>query len=247
MKKIIISGDSYSYDMGNGSYSDFLKNKLKTNVTNLSWPGQSNSSIIKSIYDEIYKGDGGNLFICQLTYLHRLGMFCNINKKRLEFQPSMVNVIPEIKNSKVIFDVDYENEHPSDHKGIQIKGVSSVSQSGLDPTMYNRFREFYKIYLKYMFDEKNEFDDLMQQVDILQNVVDSTNNNIIFIYWQEPVIDKNELKKRNFFNISGEYSMLIWSTLNSMLDGKTSHLSNKGHHTLSNLIIEKINNIYLYT
>jgi len=243
MDKIIISGDSYSYDMGTGSYSDYLKDYYKLDVVNLSWPGQSNKSILNEIYEQIQNGVTNSLFICQLTYLHRLGMFCNINQKKLEFQPFMVNVTPEIKNSKVIFDVDYENNHPAKHGGIQIKGIRNKKNSGFDDDTYDILRQFYKTYLKYMFDEKNEFNQLMLDIDILQKVINSTNNKILFIYWQEPIINKKELESRNFFNIDSEYSMLIWSTLNYMLDGKTSHLSNQGHKVISEEIIKKINNI----
>ena len=49
------------------------------------------------------------------------------------------------------------------------------------------------------------------------------------------------VKKRDFFNIDDEYSMLKWSTKNDLVD-HTSHLNKIGHITFSNILDEKINN-----
>ena len=81
----------------------------------------------------------------------------------------------------------------------------------------------------------------MYELDDLNRLVESSNNKILFLYWSHIVPNVSELKKRNFLNIDGEYSLLNWSTKNNLLDGKTSHLSQEGHRKLSEIILEQLN------
>ena len=66
------------------------------------------------------------------------------------------------------------------------------------------------------------------------------NNNNGF-YDNDSIVVKRLTKKRDFFNIDDEYSMLKWSTKNDLVD-HTSHLNKIGHITFSNILDEKINN-----
>jgi lysophospholipase L1-like esterase len=51
------------------------------------------------------------------------------------------------------------------------------------------------------------------------------------MYWPEINNDNQleELKKRNFFNLENEYSILKWSTKYKFLNTESSHLSISGH------------------
>ena len=106
----------------------------------------------------------------------------------------------------------------------------------------------YKTWLQRVYDEDETFNYLLYKIDTLKTYVESTNNKIEFVYWPdiENKIQLQEMKKRNFFNIDGEYSMLKWSTKNKLVDN-TSHLHADGHIIFSNIwneiIKDKFTNI----
>ncbi|NDB29719.1 hypothetical protein EB155_08100, partial [archaeon] len=80
MNNIIVSGCSYSTNSDAVPYPIHIKNSTNYNVTNLSWPGQGNESIIRKIKEQIRSGVESTTFICQLSYLHRKSYYCNIIK-----------------------------------------------------------------------------------------------------------------------------------------------------------------------
>lgn len=241
MKKIIISGCSYSCNTGTTPYSEILKTISNTEVKNISWPGQSNQSIIRHIRKEIDKGTSDTLFICQLTHLHRLNLYCTLNNKYIDFQPNFVNIIPEIKNDNIVFDIDIENPHRDTLRGIGTYGATKQIDTGLDENLYKELFNFYSQYLKYFYDDENSFYNLMDDVDDLSRLIESSGNEIMFLYWSHIIPNVDELRKRKFVNINGKYSLLNWSTKNNLLDGKTSHLGQKGHTKLSEIISKQIN------
>ena len=95
----------------------------------------------------------------------------------------------------------------------------------------------YKTWLKYVYDEKQNFKELLFKIDTLESFVEKSGNKIMFIYWPEIISEDelNELKHRKFFNIDDEYSILKWSTINKLHDS-TSHLSNDGNILFAKLI-----------
>ena len=108
MKDILFSGCSYSSHTGNTPFPEILNRLDGINIIQTSWPGQSNDSIIRNIKNSI-KIDKrtDTTFVCQLTHLHMLSMFCTLNQKWVDFQPEFINVIPEVKDNTIIFDVDF--------------------------------------------------------------------------------------------------------------------------------------------
>lgn len=240
MNNIIISGCSYSSNTGVTPYSTVLGNLSNTKVTNISWPGQSNESIIRHIREEIKKGITNTNFICQLTHLHRLNLYCTLNNKYIDFQPMFIKTVPDIKDGNVVFEVDTENPHKGTLRGIGTYGSTKHYHAGIEDDMYPKLFSFYQQYLKYFYDDKNSFNTLMDEIDDLNRLVESSNNKVLFLYWSHVMPNVEELKKRNFLNINGEYSLLNWSTKNNLLDGKSSHLSQEGHRKLSENILEKL-------
>ena len=241
MKKIIVSGCSYSTNTGVTPYGSILENLSSVKVSNTAWPGQSNKSIIRQFRHEIKKGITDTIFICQLTHLHRLNLYCTLNNKYIDFQPNFIKIIPELKDGNVVFDVDTENPHKGTFRGIGTYGAQKQSDTELPQDMYKELFSFYKQYLKYFYDDVNSFYNLMDDVDDLNRLVKSSGNKILFLYWPHIIPNIDELKKRNFLNIDGEYSLLNWSTKNNLLDGKSSHLSQEGHRKLSEKIITELN------
>jgi hypothetical protein len=240
MKNIITSGCSYSTNTGEIPYSSIIQSNLNVSVENKAWPGQSNKSIIKGIRDSIKSGSNNTTFICQLTHLHRLNLYCTLNEKYIDFQPMFINPIPEIKDGNIQFDIDIDNPHKGTLRGVGVYGASTPSDNNLPNDMYGKLWDFYQTYLKYFYDDTESFNSLMDDVDDLNRLVKSTNNKIIYLYWSHIIPNKKELQKRNFVNFNGEYSMLNWSTKNNLLDEiGTSHLSQDGHIKLA----KKISNI----
>ena len=232
MNNIIVSGCSYSSNTGVTPYSELLNDCIDLNVINKAWPGQSNKSIIREIRNHINDGISDTIFICQLTHLHRLNLYCTLNNRYIDFQPMFINSTPLIKNDKIVFDVDYENIHSGKLKGIVSNGVSNIDEFNINNEYYDELHTFYKQYLKFFYDDTESFYELVNQIDDLNRLVNTTSNKIIFLYWSHVIGDTIELKNRNFLNFDNEYSLLNWSTRNDMLDGRTSHLSEKGHYTL---------------
>ncbi len=236
MSKIIISGCSYSCDNScdKNSYGDWLR-KSGNEVISLSYPGLSNSHIFYQIYDYITNNEIVNSkIIIQLTWLHRFGGYNTYYKKWVNYQPNFFNVIPtyDEKTDFIEFDINVKKLN------INLPILKNIFGTG--NLHYDEMLSMYSLYLKYHYDEIETFKYLLYELDTLTSFLDKTKNDFVLIYW--PVINENtqlnEIKKRNFFNIDGEYSMLKWSTKNKFLNGKSSHLSKDGHKYLG----EQLNN-----
>lgn len=237
MKNIIVSGCSYSQNCGWIPYPLLIDKKTTSSVMNLSWPGQGNDSIIRIINEQIQNGVTDTLFICQLSYLHRLSMFCNVNQKWIDFQPSFLNQTPKMVDGKVEFNFDIDIK---DNIGaIGVYKATLPRDIDIPYEEYKILMKWYETYMTLIYDEEHRFNSLMESIDTLNYSVGRSGNKILYIYWPHEIVDINELKNRNFFNIDGEYSMLKWSTENNMIH-TDSHLSGKGHDVLTQLLIKHI-------
>lgn len=235
MKKIVISGCSYSY--GSIAYGNVLRSKYGLDTKLISWAGQSNDSIINKIYHYITNNNTTNtLFICQLTWLHRIGWYNNIAKKWVDYQPNFVNLVPEYdeKTDTINFEHDLNYNYLNYNR----------DELGISVQTYDEMREMYRLFLKHHYNDKETFKNLLYKVDTIKAFVESKDNQIKFIWW--PTINDdfvlNSLKERNVFNIDGEYSMTKWSTKKRILDG-SAHLSQKGHELFADLLYMDIKDI----
>ena len=238
--KIIISGCSYSAYAGFGtSYGDGLK-RCGYDVYNIAWSGQSNESIIKKIYDCIINEDVKDcLIICQLTYTHRMGWFHSFIKRWVDYQPKHFNPIPEynVENNNIKFEIAIDD--------VYMEGGTIPMPNDVTNKEYIILSKMYKTWLEYVYDETEMFNYLLYKIDTLKAYVESTGNKIQFIFWPD-IQNKTqleEIKKRNFLNVDGEYSMLKWSIKNKLIDGST-HLSKNGHIVFSNILDSKIKNTF---
>jgi hypothetical protein len=234
--KIIVSGCSYSH-ASKTPYPFFLNRKEGYDVENISYSGQSNDSILKKIYDYIINHNvSESLFICQLTYLHRIGWYHNVNSMWMDYQPEFINKIPTYTNNQLNF--VYDN-----NKTIIAKNItnSDIHQNKLDKTDYDVLKKMYQTWLSRVYDDSETFNYLLYKIDTLESFIKNTNNNVIFLYWPdvENEYQLEQLQKRNFFNIEEEYSMLNWSIKNNMI-GDDSHLSEYGNETFANILSLKL-------
>ena len=246
---VIVSGCSYSISCENYSapYSFQLRD-MGFDVCSISHPGQSNSAIIRKIWDWLNENrtyTSGHTFICQLTWLHRFGMWHDVGNRWIDYQPNHMNFTPQWDeiNDEVITKFDYEsivalNDTP--RNGL-------TNNYGISDVDFYRLSDWYKLYLELIYNEEKEFQHLLYQIDTIREYVKSRGSDIIFIYWP-PVTDKQkwQLEKRGFFNMNGEYSMLKWSTKNKLLgwndrfEEYDSHLSLKGHQLLAKELFKYI-------
>lgn len=238
MKNIIVSGCSYSQNCGHIPYPELIKKRTTSSVTNLAWPGQGNDSIIRIIKEQIEQGAKDTLFICQLSYLHRISLFCNANQKWTDFQPNFINEKPQVKDGNIIYEFNTDIKH--NKGGIGTFKAAKEIETGFTEEEYRELMKWYETYLKIIYDENHRFESLIKDIDSLNYSVENSGNKIIYLYWSHEIVDIDELKKRNFFNIDGEYSMLKWSIDNEMISDD-SHLNDKGHTTLTELLIDKLN------
>jgi hypothetical protein len=236
--KLIISGCSYSAYTGTSSpYADVLK-KNGYSVYNMSWCGSSNESIINRIYECIKKNDvTDSLILCQLTYIHRIGWYHNFAKRWIDYQPKYIQTIPkyDVENDSVKVEVSM--------KETFMEGGDNPIPNDVSKEEFKILTKMYKTWLEYVYDEDEMFNYLLYKIDTLKAYVDTTGNKIEFIYWPDIQRENQleEIKKRSFLNIEGEYSMLKWSTKNKLIDD-TSHLNKNGHDTFSNFLDNKIKN-----
>lgn len=236
---IIVTGCSYSQKSGvRMPYPNLLNELPNYSVTNLAWPGQSNDTIIRNVKEEIRKGVTNTLFICQLTHLHRISKFCNVNKKWLDFQPAIVNPQPIIKDDKVEFEIkfftDEEKRPPYGANGgtVSIYGASSQSDLKFTNELYLKLLEWYETYLVYLYDEEHEFYELHHKIDELTSQIKNSGNEILYLYWPDTIYNTDIFKKNNFLSIDGDYSMMKWSVKNNLTQKNDSHLTIDGHHKL---------------
>jgi hypothetical protein len=211
--KIIVSGCSHSCNPIDKSYSKYLNERYGYSVKNISKSGQSNQSIIKKIYDWVnLEKIKDNYIICQLTYTHRLGMFHDVLDRWYDYQPyGAINI--------------FLNE------------FNELKKNKLSDEIGNDLLKFYETYLKWIYNSEAEFESLMLSVDMLNEWAKSNGNKMVFIYWPNPNKDEPiQLKKRNFFNIDGNYSMDAVSKHNGLQDFD-GHLTEDGNIFMA----EKIN------
>jgi hypothetical protein len=229
MSKIVVSGCSYST-----GYQYHLRETYKFDVETLAIPGQSNDSITRKIYDYIVNENCKDvLFICQLTWLHRIGFYHDVANKWLDYQPNFINLIPKYFEVSDKLEIKYHKE------SIKLNDVIDINKND-----YKELENMYKTYLKLVHNEKESFNNLLYKIDTLESFVEKTGNKIIFMYW--PLIeDETQIKalsNRNFFNIDGEYSILNWSTKNKKNIPIDSHLSYHGVVVFSEILYKYMTN-----
>lgn len=238
--KIVTFGCSYS-DISNTHdntieadsscvYPMVLK-KLGYDSKNLASCGYSNDQIIKKLYENI---ESDITYICQLTYLHRRGRYVDIADEWIDFQPAFFQQ-PKIKNKKVFWQTMQEYYFDATRNEEDVP--KSDKFLNLSDNEVNELKEWYGKYMTLIYNDDEEFKHLMYQIDMLESYVQKHNSRIMFIYWPEinGVHQLNELKKRNFFSINENYSMLNWSTSNNFL-GWDSHMNPEGHANLANKV-----------
>jgi hypothetical protein len=240
--KLIISGCSYSQAGVDSNphinWSNILKKEYKYDLVQLAIAGQSNESITKKVYDFIIKHNlKDSLIICQLTYTHRIGWWHSIANQWSDYQPNYINVIPDIdeETDRVTFvhKMAMRDENPR----------SMFPKGNVTKKQYDELSNMYLTWLTYVYDEDEMFKYLLYRIDTLKSYVEESGNKILFIYWPDikNEFQLNELKKRNFFNIDSEYSILKWSTKNKLID-YTSHLSYDGNIVFSNILNSYLEN-----
>lgn len=232
MNNIIISGCSYSVIH---PYGDYLKSDY--NVNNISVNGQCNDIILRKIYDEInLENIPTTTFICQLTYLHRIGFFHSSVNRWMDYQPNYINIRPTINTTTDKVEFEYSNDSGYFNSGI------FQNEDYIDDFLRSELSNMYSSYLKYVHDDIDKFNELIYKTDCLTEYVKSKNHKILYIYWPE-VINPHHvdiLSSKNFFNIDGNFSMLNWSTINNYI-GFDSHLSIEGSIEISNRLKKCIN------
>lgn len=235
---IIISGCSYSTNSDAVPYPIHLKNTTNLNVTNLAWPGQGNDTIVRTIKEQLRSGVTNTIFICQLSYLHRKSFFCNELNQWIDFQPSIINSNPDIKDGNIKFDFDLSNISNS---AIGVYGARRRSNVNLSEQTYKKLIQWYHDYLFYLYNEETEFIQLMYTIDELSTQIKNSNNKILYLYWPDVFFNLDIIKKNNFLQIENEYSMLKWSKVNNLTNTYDTHLSTEGHLELTKHIINNLN------
>lgn len=250
MKNIVLSGCSYSCvhtdkeaPLGywpvknrsdNFAYPNFLRDLLNYNLIDISESGQSNSKILKDIYENIL--DTPSLYIVQLTHLHRTGFYCDSINSWIDFQPNSSTLQPTISNDLVSWSFNLESS--------RIEIVNHDDKPSNFDYIIKKLQTTYETQLMLCYNELAEFNYLMYQCDMLKSHIKSinSNNKVLFLYW--PLLSDELLNKfdsSNFLNIDGMYSIQEWSVKHNFL-GRDAHLNPNGHRSLSNHIYTFLQN-----
>lgn len=238
MSKFLFGGCSYF--SGNPSVSsDFKELLIKNNedcwVHACTAPGQSNTSILKRIYEtlnEFFFTD--STIFCQLTYLHRIGFYHDYTNCWIDYQPEFINPLPQKMDSNVLT-MDYNIEFGKNK--LQTYGNNLLFDS---KDIEKELKKWYENYLTYIHNDYSAFEFLIYQVDLLTSYVKEKNCNILFLYW--PLINDqrmiDEMSKRNFFSLDNNYSMLDYTTKNNLINNIDSHLSPTGTKFIAEKLYE---------
>jgi len=237
MTNIIVTGCSYSQISGvKEAYPNMLGSSPNLKVSNLAWPGQSNDTIIRNVKEQIRGGITDTLFICQLTHLHRVSHYCTLNKKWLDFQPSIVNIEPNIKDDKVSFEIETHGKAL-----VSVYGAQQWKDTGLDKEEMIKLFKWYEFYLTHLYDEENTFHELTHKINELTKQIKDSGNDILYLYWPDISYDDSLFLNNNFLSIDGEYSMLKWSIKNKLTQQKDTHLTVDGHIAIMKEICKHLN------
>lgn len=240
MTNIIVTGCSYSQISGvKEAYPNMLDSSPNLKVSNLAWPGQSNDTIIRNVKEQIRDGITNTLFICQLTHLHRVSHYCTLNKKWLEFQPSIVNIGPTIKDDKVSFEI--ETNSGNIDPVVSVYGAQRWQDNGITKDELHELFKWYEFYLTHLYDEENTFHELNYKINELTKQVKDSDNDILYLYWPDVSYDDSLFLKNNFLSIEGEYSMLKWSIKNKLTQQADTHLTVDGHIAIMEEICKHLN------
>ena len=244
--KILFTGCSYSCGKPSFPYEFSLLVDDKTSskhskVKSYAYPGQSNGLILKKVYDTINQEDyKDSLFICQLTFLHRTGGYHDITNSWVDYQPEFIKSVPMINEQTNQLEFPF---HIDVNKYLAQSDASNIG-GNISNDIISELKMAYETHLKYVFNEHESFMHLIYQIDLLKAYVENFNSKIVFMYWPEINNSKEliELKKRGFFNINGEYSILKHTVKNNYCLPTDSHLSELG---MKHIAKELYNFIYV--
>lgn len=238
MNKFLFGGCSYF--SGNPSVSsDFKDLSLKNNdgywVHGCASPGQSNTTILKRIYETINElSFTGSTIFCQLTYLHRIGFYHDYTDCWIDYQPEFLNPLPKKIDSSIL-KMDYHINFKKNK--LQSFGANVIFES---EEINKKLREWYDTYLTYVHNDFSAFEFLIYQIDLITAYLKERNCDILFLYW--PLIDDermiSEMSKRNFLSIDNNYSMLDYTTKNNLINKSDSHLSIDGVNFMAQKLYE---------
>ena len=228
--KIIVSGCSYSRTPYDKTYSKFLNEIYGYHIENTAKSGQSNQSIIKTLFDWVKTYDVRDSYlICQLTFTHRIGMFHDVFDRWHDYQPYGTKITQNqiTKFNKITTQ-------------MYLKEFNELSNDILIDEIGNDLLKFYETYIKWIYNDKAEFESLMLNVDRFNEWVKLNNNKVLFIYWPQLTdIESIQLKERNFFNIDGNYSMHDYTKRNQLTD-IDGHMNEAGNRYIADKINEWI-------
>ena len=228
--KIIVSGCSYSRTPYDKTYSKFLNEIYGYHIENTAKSGQSNQSIIKTLFDWVKTYDVRDSYlICQLTFTHRIGMFHDVFDRWHDYQPYGTKITQNqiTKFNKITTQ-------------MYLKEFNELSNDILIDEIGNDLLKFYETYIKWIYNDKAEFESLMLNVDMFNEWVKLNNNKVLFIYWPQLTdIESIQLKERNFFNIDGNYSMHDYTKRNQLTD-IDGHMNEAGNRYIADKINEWI-------
>ena len=235
--KILFTGCSYFSGTPSVTYvfdSLLKKENIDSQIISACSPGNSNTTIIKNVYDLINEYNvTDSIVFCQLTHLHRIGFFHDIIDNWVDYQPEWFTSKPKLNEITKSLEFNYKIEQFENK--LQTYGTNSIFPS---KDIENKLRDAYTSYLTFVYNELETFKYLMYKVDLLSSYCLTKNCKIFFLYW--PLIKSesqiNELSKRSFISIENNFSILDYTTKNNLINKDDSHLSLDGLDFMSKIL-----------
>ncbi len=222
-EKIFSFGCSYScwrqdFELG---FADIVANKFGIPLVNLSLPGNSNEEILFDFNKKFFSNEINNsLILFQTTHLVRTAYW---DKK--------IDNIVSVQLSKNVIN---GNEFTFLKSNDNLKKEDNISS-------FNK-EEFFTDYFFNLHDDLYEYKKLFYNLNHIQSSITQSNNKIVFLHFDDFVLNSKLIDSINFFKPDGETSSLIWARKNNLTYSETDyHLSELGNKIYAEKLIEFIN------
>lgn len=202
-------------------FADIVANHFNSKLKNLSLPGNSNEEIIFEFNKRFFSNEiSDSLILFQTTHLVRTA-----------YWDTSINNIVSVQLSKGITD---GKEYTFLKSNDNLKKEDNIS-------IFDK-RDFFTNYFLNIHNDEYEYKKLLYHLNHIQSSVNKSNNKIVFLHFDNFIIDSPLINELNFFKPDGDISSLNWAIKNKLTYSETDyHLSEYGNKVYAEKLLDFVN------
>ena len=202
-------------------FADIVANHFNSKLKNLSLPGNSNEEIIFEFNKRFFSNEiSDSLILFQTTHLVRTA-----------YWDTNINNIVSVQLSKGITD---GKEYTFLKSNDNLKKEDNIS-------IFDK-RDFFTNYFLNIHNDEYEYKKLLYHLNHIQSSVNKSNNKIVFLHFDNFIIDSPLINELNFFKPDGDISSLNWAIKNKLTYSETDyHLSEYGNKVYAEKLLDFAN------